>query len=147
MSNNISTQPTSAGKGLHIGLWITQGLLAVVFARAGLMKSATPIDDLARSMPWVAEVPALARFLGVAELLAAIGLILPSATRIQPKLTVAAALGLVVVMVLATAYHALRGDISHTPVTFVLGGIAGFVAWGRATKAAIRPLPGSHVPG
>ena len=139
MSNDISTQTARGGKkALHNGLWIAQGILALVFARSGLMKVVAPIDDLARSLPWVAEVPALVRFIGVSELLGAIGLILPSAMRILPKLTVVAALGLVVVMVLATGFHLMDGEVSHAPVTLVLGGIAAFVAWGRATKAAIH---------
>jgi hypothetical protein len=106
---------------------------------AGLMKTTTPIAELATKLPWVGAVPeALVRFIGTAELLAAVGLILPSATRIRPVLTPLAAVGLVTIMVLAVPFHAMRGELAHAlPVNLVLGGLAAFVAWGRFKKAPI----------
>ncbi|CAN5816224.1 DoxX family protein [soil metagenome] len=133
------TPAQSSGKGLRIALWIAQVLLALAFGASGLMKLVTPIAELAKSMPWIADMPALIRFIGTSELLGAIGLILPSATRVLPKLTVAAAIGLVVVMILAAGFHFSRGEADHTPVNFVLGGVAAFIAWGRWKKAPISP--------
>jgi hypothetical protein len=128
----------SAGRGLHIALWVTQGLLAVAFGMAGAMKAFTPIGELAGSLPWVADVPAaLVRIIGVSELAGALGLVLPAATRMKPRLTVLAAAGLVLVMVLASAFHISRGEAGALPVNLVLGGLAAFVAWGRARKAPI----------
>jgi hypothetical protein len=133
-----TTTHATAGKGLHVGLWVVQGLLAAAFGMAGAMKAFTPIPELAASLPWAAEVPAaLVRFIGVAELAGALGLVLPAATRIQPRLTALAASGIVLVMLLASLFHLSRGEAGALPVNFVLGGLAAFVAWGRARKAPI----------
>ncbi len=127
-------------RGLRAALWIVQILLAVAFAMSGLMKLMQPIADLASQMGWVASVPAaLVRFIGAAELAGAAGLILPALTRIQPRLTALAALGLVVVMVLASVVHATRGEFGMIPVNLVLGALAAFVAWGRGKAAPIAP--------
>ena len=136
-SRSSVAQPT-ASKGLHIGLWVVQVLLAVAFFMAGLTKVTQPLEALAAQMPWTTAVPgALVRFIGTVEILGALGLILPSATRIQPRLTPLAALGLVVVMVLASGVHVTRGELGMLPVNFVLAALAAFVAWGRSKKAPI----------
>ncbi len=135
-----STAPVQTGKALHIGLWIAQALLALGFGMAGFMKIGTPIDELAKSLPWVTSTPVpLVRFIGTAELLGAIGLVLPAATRIKPGLTALAGAGLVTVMLLASAFHLSRGEAGALPVNFVLGGLAAFVAWGRWKRAPISP--------
>lgn len=73
-------------------LWIVQSLLALSFLAAGVMKSVRPLEQLKQSMAWVGRVPPmLVRFIGICELLGAIGLVLPLATGILPGLTVAAA--------------------------------------------------------
>ncbi len=131
-----ASAPVPARKGLHIGLWVVQVLLALAFGMAGVMKMTTPIADLAAQMAWTGELPGLVRFIGVSEFLGAIGLILPSALRIQPKLTGFAAIGLVVVMILAAAFHTSRGE-PGLPVNLVLGAMAAFVAWGRLRAAPI----------
>ena len=79
------------------------------------------------------------RFIGVVEVLGALGLILPAATRIQPKLTPLAALGLFTVMVLAMITHITRGEFGAIGVNVVLGGLAAFIAWGRLSKAPVQP--------
>jgi uncharacterized membrane protein YphA (DoxX/SURF4 family) len=133
------TAPQSR-RALHATLWVVQILLAVAFAMSGLMKLTQPMSDLATQMGWVASVPAaLVRFIGAAELAGALGLVLPALTRIQPRLTVLAALGLVVVMLLASAVHASRGELGMLPVNLVLGALAAFVAWGRSKAAPIAP--------
>lgn len=130
----------TASKGMNIGLWVVQALLAVSFGMAGAMKALTPIAELSNSLPWVSEdLALLVRFIGVSELLGAVGLILPAALRIQPKLTPLAAAGIVLIMVLASGFHALRGEFASVPVNLVLGGMAAFVAWGRLKKAPIEP--------
>lgn len=137
-----ATFATGAGrptKGWNIGLWIGQVLLALPFGSAGVMKTFTPIDELGQKIPWVSELPNLVRFIGISELLGAIGLILPAATRIRPVLTPLAAVGLAVVMVLAAGFHVLRGELHALPVNVVLGGLAVFVAWGRFRKVPIEP--------
>jgi uncharacterized membrane protein YphA (DoxX/SURF4 family) len=74
---------------------------------------------------------------GVAEILGGLGLVLPGLTRIRPELTPPAALGLVVVMVGAAAWHLTRGEVPNVAMNFVLGALAAFVAYGRWR---IRPL-------
>lgn len=138
MSSLASPVVPNTSKSLHYGLWVAQLLLGVAFLMAGLMKATTPIADLAAKMAWVPGTPeALVRFIGVSELLGGLGLILPAATRIQPKLTPIAAAALTVVMVLAAGLHVMRGELGVLPVNVVLGGLAAFVAWGRFTKAPI----------
>ena len=128
----------SHSKALHISLWVAQVLLAVLFGMAGTMKTTTPIAQLVAKMAWAGAVPeALVRFIGASELAAALGIILPSATRIRPVLTPLAAGGLVLIMVLAAAFHISRGEAQLVPVNLVLGALAAFVAWGRSKKAPI----------
>jgi uncharacterized membrane protein YphA (DoxX/SURF4 family) len=130
-----ATQPH---KRLHHGLWIAQVLLAVAFAGAGVMKLTISPADLARSMPAGLSLPvALIRFIGVAEVAGALGLILPSLTRILPVLTSVAAGGLALVMLLAGILHASRGEIASLPTVIVLGALAVFVVWGRGFRAPI----------
>ncbi len=135
------SSPSHPRGGLHLSLWAVQVLLALAFAGAGFMKLSTPVDQLvANGMNWVTYTPEpLVRFIGLSELLGAIGLVAPSATRIQPRLAALAALGLVTVMVLAAITHATHGEAAVVPVNLVLGGLAAFVAWGRGLKA---PIPG-----
>lgn len=131
---------TTPSKGLHYALWGVQLLLAFAFLAAGTMKATTPLDQLGEAMPWVRSAPAfLPRFVGISEILGAIGLVLPSALRVLPVLTPVAAGGLALVMALAMAMHGSMGEWGALPVNVVLGGLALFVAWGRASKAPIVP--------
>jgi uncharacterized membrane protein YphA (DoxX/SURF4 family) len=137
VASSTEAQPS---KGLHIGLWVVQVLLALAFALAGSGKVSQPLDALAAKMPWVTSVgEPMVRFIGASELLGALGLILPAATRIKPKLTALAGAGLVTIMVLASLFHMSRGEFVAVPSTAVLGGLAAFVAWGRFKKAPIAP--------
>jgi putative oxidoreductase len=132
--------PSSAapGKALHYGLWVAQFLLAAAFLMAGSGKATQPVEALAPNMPWVTAVPvALLRFIGTAEFLAGIGLLLPSLTRIKPILTPLAAAGLVTIMALAIPFHLVRGEYFGMVVNSILGSIAAFIAWGRYKKAPI----------
>ena len=107
---------------------------------AGFLKLTTPLADLAIKMGWVNAIPeALVRFIGFSEILAAIGLILPSMLKIQPRLTVYAALGLAVIMVLAIPLHISRGEYGGLPINFFILALSVFIAWGRAKLAPIAP--------
>jgi hypothetical protein len=125
--------------GLHVALWIAQGLLALVFGFAGSMKLLTPIDELAKNAAWIKDAAWLIRFIGVSEVAGALGMLLPALSRIRPRLTSLASVGLLTIMVLATGFHLMRGEARFTPVTIALGALAGFVAWGRFRRAAIPP--------
>ena|SRR5579871_955628 len=126
-------------KALNITLWITQVLLAAMFLMAGFMKVATPIDKLAAQLPFVNDMPeALVKFIGMSEVLGALGLLLPSLLKIQPQLTVLAARALVLLMVLALAFHVSRGEFSAIGTNVILGGIAFFISWGRSKREVIQ---------
>ncbi|HEX8036743.1 MAG TPA: DoxX family protein [Ktedonobacterales bacterium] len=117
---------------MNIVLWISQGLLAAAYVMAGGMKAGRPIDMLGKSMEWVRAVPAgFVRFIGAAEVLGAVGLILPMVTGTLPGLTVAAAVGLVVVQVGAIIVHVTRHEVQKIPTNIVLLLLAVFVAIGR----------------
>lgn len=122
---------------MNIVLWILQGLLALMFLMAGLMKATQSKDKLKESggerMAWVDSMSAGAvRGIGILEFLIALGLILPMLTGILPWLTPLAAIGLVCTMVGAAALHVQRGDGAQAIMTnVVLLLLAAFVAYGR----------------
>ncbi|MBI2091125.1 MAG: DoxX family protein [Deltaproteobacteria bacterium] len=113
---------------MHYALWIVQGLLALIFLFAGGIKLVLPLENLTGSIP----LPGLfMRFIGVAEVLGAIGLILPGLLRIRPGLTPLAAAGLVIIMIGATVVTLGSGDIAMALIPLVLGLLSAFVAYGR----------------
>lgn len=120
---------------MTVALWVVQILLAVMFLAAGAMKLAQPIAKLAGSMAWVEDFPpAAVRLIGGAEVLAAIGLVVPAALDVVPASTPAAAIGLVGLMLGAAIVHARRKEASMIPVNLVLAVLAAFVALGHLTR-------------
>lgn len=136
-SSSTARGPVAAGRGLGIGLWSAQIALAIVFALAGGMKVSTPDAELAKMAPGFPL--ALLRFIGIAELAGAIGIIIPALTRIAPVLTPLASSGFVIVMASAAILHLVRGQWGELVVVIVLGALACFVAWGRFRRAPIAP--------
>ena len=117
---------------MNVFLWVLQGLLAAAFLMAGLMKATRPKPDLAAQMPWVEDFSAgTVKFIGVAEVLGAVGLILPALTGIAVVLTPLAATGLAVTMALAMVVHTRRKEYAGLPVNLVLLVVAVVIAWGR----------------
>ena len=109
-------------------LWIVQGLLALLFLFTGGMKLALPIEAMTKQTP----LPGLfLRFIGVAEVLGAIGLILPGVLRIRQGLIPLAAAGLVVIMIGATVLTWVMGGVASALMPMVVGLLAAFVAYGR----------------
>ena len=117
-------------------LWVVQVLLALLFVFAGGMKLVLPLEQLAGP---VALPGAFIRFIGVAELLGGIGLILPALLGIRPGLTPLAAVGLVIIMIGATAITVSSGDVSAGLIPLVVGLLAAFVAYGRTRLVPIVP--------
>jgi uncharacterized membrane protein YphA (DoxX/SURF4 family) len=106
---------------LTIVSWVLQVLLALMFLMAGSAKAFQPLDKVAKRMMWVSKVPAaLVRFIGIAELLGAIGLILPALIGIVPVLTIAAAIGLALIMLFAIIFHVSRGENNVIVVNIIL---------------------------
>jgi uncharacterized membrane protein len=126
---------------MKIAVWIVSGLLAVAFLLTGLSKLLTPTTEL-ESMAQGVPV-SLLRIAGAAEVLGALGLILPAVTRILPILTPLAATGLVVTMAGATITNFIIGEYAIAAETVILGVLAGFVAWARSRPQRIEPR---HVP-
>ena len=116
-------------------LWTVQILLAALFLFAGGMKLVLPLEKLAGP---VALPGALVRFIGVVEVLGALGLILPTALRIKPWLTPLAALGLVIVMIGAVVITLIGGDAFAAMISLVVGLLSAFVAYGRWRLAPIQ---------
>ena len=131
---------TPANKPLNVTFWIAQLFLAFIFGASGLLKTTSAIPDLHLKLAWTAALPDLmVRAIGACELLGAIGVILPAATRIKPRLTPLAALGLATIMLLASAFHLARGEGAFVPSTLGIALIAIIVAWGRFTRIPIAP--------
>jgi len=118
-----------------VGLWVAQIVLAIIFALSGAMKLSMPAAELAKMVPGFPLF--FLRFIGIAELAGAIGIIVPALTRIAPVLTPLAASGFVIVMVSAAVLHLMRGELGEVAVVIVLGALASFVAWGRFKLAPI----------
>ncbi|PYN39685.1 MAG: DoxX family protein [Candidatus Rokuibacteriota bacterium] len=116
-------------------LWIVQGLLALLFLFAGVMKFIMSIEEMTRQIQMPA---AFLWFIGVAEICGGLGLILPSLLRIRPGLTPLAAAGLVIIMIGATIVSLMIGPVSLAAMPFVVGLLAAFVAYGRWKLAPIR---------
>ena len=120
---------------MSIALWVIQGLLALAFLLAGIPKAVQPIPQLAKRLPWTGTFPGpLVRFIGVAEILGALGLILPGITHVAPFLTPLAAAGLVIVMLLASGFHIQRGELRNIGMNGVLLVLALVIAVGRFTS-------------
>ena len=114
---------------MNIVLWVLQVLLALAFLAHGLL-FLWPPPEIAVLMN--ASLPRWFQlFLGVAEVLAAVGLTLPGLTRIMPWLVTWAAVGIMIVIVSATVYHVVRGEISSAAITLLLLAMATFVAYMR----------------
>lgn len=117
---------------MNVFLWILQGLLAAMFLMAGVMKTTQPKEKIAEKLPWAEDYSAgTVRFIGIVELLAAVGLILPAALGILPVLTPLAATGLAVVMVLAMNVHRRRNEPGAIAFNAAILVVAVVVAWGR----------------
>ena len=119
----------TASRGLNIALWILQALMAALFFWHGQFSVFPPADMVAMINENIGE--GLRVFIGVAEILAAIGLILPGLTRILPSLTALAAAGLMIVMSSASVFHLVRGETSSAISAFVIFLLVTVVAYTR----------------
>ncbi|MGE5182577.1 MAG: DoxX family protein [Acidobacteriota bacterium] len=109
-------------------LWTVQGLLALLFAFAGTTKLVLPLSALAAQFPLPG---ALLRFVGLAEVAGALGLILPGVLRIRPWLTPLAAAGLAIIMIGATVLTLASPQPAGAVVPALVGVLAVTVAYHR----------------
>lgn len=124
-------------KRLPYILWTLQVLLALIFLFAGGMKLIVPPDVLmSMGSPNQLQLPGLfVQFIGVAEVLGGLGLILPGLLRISTFLTPLAAAGLLIIMVGATAITLASGEVVGAVVPLVVGIMASVVAYARWREA------------
>jgi uncharacterized membrane protein YphA (DoxX/SURF4 family) len=118
----------------NILLWIVQGVVAALFLFTGVIKLTMPIATLAQ----VSKLPgAFMRFIAVAELVGAFGLVLPGLLRIKPGLTPLAAACLLIIMIGATFLTAANQGIAAAALPFVVGGLLVVIMRGRREWASI----------
>jgi uncharacterized membrane protein len=111
--------------------WVFSALLAVVFLITGVIK-AFRYEQARNRFPWVQDVPrALVQVIGIAEILGAVGFILPVATGIYTWLTPVAAVAIGLLMLLAAGFHARRHERSEAALSVLLLLLAAFVAYSR----------------
>lgn len=117
---------------MNVALWIVAGLLAAIFLMAGAMKMMKSKEDLLEKMGWVEDYDERTlKAIGLLEVLAAIGLILPAVTGIVPTLVPLAAIGIALTMVGAIAVHQKRGETTELTMNSAFLVMSLFVAWGR----------------
>jgi hypothetical protein len=136
MRNALSIQRTNDGSFNHqkplitVSLWIVQGLLALLFLFTGGTKLFLPIEVLLAQM--TVPLPGLfVRFIGLAEVTGALGLILPGLLRIRPGLTWLAGYCLIVVLIGAVVVTLIGGDVIGALFPLVVGLLCATVAYGR----------------
>src|SRR6476469_4179922 len=140
MATMTRTFGTVSSKGkvnkTNVALWVTQGALALVFLGAGASKLLMSSEQMTSQMDM--DIPVwFLRFIGVCEVAGALGLILPSVSRIRVGLTPLAASGLVVIMVGATVISGVALGVANASFPLVVGIAAAFVAYGRTHLAPI----------
>jgi len=117
-------------RGFDRAMWAVQALLAALFLFTGSLKLLLPIAELTRQMPLPGP---FVRFLGTAELLGALGLVLPGIFGVRRSLTPIAAGGLVIIMIGAVCATVAVGGGATALLPAAVGVLAGLVAWGRRT--------------
>lgn len=139
MTIATETPSASSNRKWHIGLWVAQIALAALYGMAAYMKLLMSPEELFQmGLAWInGSTITFARIIGFFELLGVIGLILPAATGILPKLTTYAAIGLLIIQVLAILFHMVRGEFSVLGFNMIYLALAVLVVWGRMKKAPI----------
>jgi len=127
-SSSVSHVQPVVSRKANVALWVVQVLLAGLFLFAGGFKLVAPIAEMTKQIPMPG---AFLRFIGVAEVAGALGLILPGIFRIARRLTPIAAGGLVIIMSGAVGITMAGGQIAPALVPLVVGILAGVVSYGR----------------
>ncbi len=124
---------------MNILLWILQVALGVYFLSTGVTHFVVP-EGLPDQLGWMYDLSDTAHYVaGTAEILGGLGLVLPSLTRIQPQLTVWAALGLLLIMVLAAFWHLGREEYTNIVTNAIVAIALAVVAYGRWRTVPIAP--------
>jgi hypothetical protein len=132
-ARRAATAPATSRKAT-VALWTVQGLLAATFLIAGASKLVMPADQLTQDSDFAAS---FLRFIGVVEVLGAVGVILPALLRVRPMLTPLAAAGLVIVMAGAVVSTVVTMGMGPALFPLVVGAAAAFVIYGRTHLAPV----------
>lgn len=119
---------------MNVTLWITAGMLALIALTGGLIKLIVPQAKLAKQpgAQWVGDASVgFVKLLGVLEVLAAVGLILPAALNIVPVLVPVTAVCWMVLMICAMVAHLRYGEVKPIALNLIYLLLAAFIAWGR----------------
>ena len=120
---------------LNALMWIVQVMLSVSLFWAAWTKLFTPIVEIAQMWPWTGEVsPNFVKFTGLIDLLGGLGLVIPPLFQMNKKLVPLAAIGIVLLMISASAFHIMRGEASQIGFNLIFAALTAFVAWGRLSK-------------
>jgi putative oxidoreductase len=121
---------------MNIVLWIVQVLVAILFFIVGFMKAFLPLETLAKAFKWVPSFPAaFVRFIGVCEILGAIGIVLAPLTHILPWLAIAAAIGFILAAGGGAVVHISRHEYGVISINIVLILLSLFIIYGRVALA------------
>lgn len=120
-------------KALRAAVWIAEVILAVFYAAAGVLKMSVAMNELPAMFPWTGDYSeGFVRFTGFLDLLFAAGILLPDLLRTWTWVTILAALGSVILQILAIAFHLWRGELAVLLVNLLALVLSGFVLWGWA---------------
>lgn len=125
---------TAKQKTWNVILWVAQVILALTLTSAGYMKIFAP-EQL--PFPWVKDNPGLVLITGIVDLLGGIGIVLPALLRIQPRLTIYTAYGIIALMIVASIFHILRGEARDIGFNIFMAALSVLVAWERKSKGAV----------
>lgn len=119
---------------MNLALWIAAGLLAFVALFGGIAKTFIPVEKLAKQpgAKWVENSSAwFVKALGVLQILAAAGLILPALLNIAPIMVPVTAVCWILLMICAMITHLRHGEYKHIMLNLIYFALAAFIAWGR----------------
>jgi hypothetical protein len=139
-TTSTASHGPSASTPLKIGLWTAQLIVFALFTLFGGMKLLMPVDRLAEMWVWPGQVPSwFLHLTGLLDVAGGLGVLLPALTRVQPHLTVLAALGCTLLQITAIIFHLSRGEAAVVPLNIVLLAPSAFILWGRGKPAPIAP--------
>lgn len=115
-----------------LSFWVAQTILAGIFFLQGMMKLIIPVDALAQTHFWINVAPEwFVTMIGLVEVLAGVGLIVPAMLQYRPVWSMRAGYGVLILLVLAATFHIIRNEWSNLPTILVLAAIDVYYLWGR----------------
>lgn len=122
-----------------LSFWVAQTILAGIFFLSGVLKLLMSTDALAQSDPWIYQAPAwFVNLIGLVEVLAGVGIILPAMLRYRTVWSLRAAYGILALLLLAFVFHVIREEWSILAQILILAALDIYVIWGRLKVDPIR---------